>query len=863
MPYLWSIDIEHKEAPTDLGPTTSAKITRYAISGDGGHAATLSATDHYLYLDLWDLSYTISDSTSVTDVEERRKNAPSTWSAGISLPFSNSDKSGKPISVDAAVSISWSGAYVVLFPTTGNSRLEQSVIYKCSTSLSPETLKDNIDARTSVVIMERCEGPPNFYGEGTFHITDTNNPQERNELFVTCDGTSVQIYQVHGAWNRICTVPLGAEPPLFPGDSIISLRGKYFAWFRGAGQAFIWNIEATALANVITGSKGKGACLAGFSSDGSMIAISQGGTAITTYWTESGTAIGTYQLPFQTYASGLTFIRDDSQILVDWSSCRDWSQGTFGYILDAATMSHLDKFSNPGQYACGNQYAEVGRQGLYSCHGSTLNLIQLEDYIFDPYSPTVCRCSEDNWDDFSAPSDDITFTASSGLLFACKFIRPADESEGDTHSFSLEVSGPGMKKELIRFPSFALTELRPYKCYYKSAHFLKSLSQLLLYSDEVVMVLGLPETLDGECNILQTYWLQDKTFRNGNDHALQLREEIGLQCCKHQKQLLLGLYHYDISDQGVIVQMSLDRPADDDQGFKFVNAIMALVEIYKVAESLCRQAIIRYLGLHINTYFNSKNMLESVVGKIIEAWKPTDHEICEELLTSLLTSENIRWVPRPDYTRENNPLYVLLEKSRQAPLAMGLANIIIQYCLRKSKEEEDYLFMSPVVSCLPELCDDSHPHQEIALDILRTMAYVPVKPSSYSYIIDNHIIAHPPEMRWPFWRSNERPLYKCDDPIFQLYLSSKPHDSQMDKFVKRIFVASFGMLWEVNNKASARELHEIAGSSWLGKTRLPTLACIVWYSCNPRRQAYVTRHNTFSLSVFDNPALAALVEYEW
>ncbi|KAG0348686.1 hypothetical protein BG004_004508 [Podila humilis] len=867
MPYLWSIDIEHKEAPTDLGPATSAQIIHYAISGDGGHAATLSATDHYLYLDLWDLSYTINNSSAVTDVEKRQKRAPNnpTCSAGMSLPFSNSDKNGKPKPVDAAIAVSWSGVYLALFPSTQSSQMEKSVIYKYSASPSPQALKDNADTPPLTGSMWRCEGVPDVYGQGRFHITDTNNPQERNELFITCDGATVRIYEVHRAWNLMFAVPLNTDSLLFAGDPIISLQDKYFAWFRGEGegQAFIWNIEANVLANVVTGSKGKGACLANFSSDGSMIAISRGGTTITTYWTESGISIGTYELPFQTYASGLTFIRGDSQILVDWSSGRDWSQGTFGYILDSATMLCLDKFSNPGRYACGIQHGGVGPPGLYSCHGSTLNLIELEDYLFDPHSPTVCRCSQDNWDDFSAPSEDITFAAPSGLLFACNFIQPSDKAVGDTHSFSLEVSGNGSRRELIRFPSFALTELRPYKCYYKTAHFLEGLSQLLLYSDEVVMVLGLPETLDAECNILQAYWLQDKTFRHGNDHALQLREETGLQCCKHQKQLLVELYHYDISDQSVIVQVSLDRPTDGNQGFMFVNAIMALIEIYKVAESPCKQAIIRYLGLHINTYLKPSNLLECVIGKIIEAWKPTDHEICEELLASLLASENTRWVPRPDYTQKDNPLYVLLEKSRQAPLAMGLANIITQYCLRKGEEEEDYHFMSPLVSCLPELCDDSRLHQEMALDILHRMAYVPVKRSSYSYIIDNHIIAHPPEVRWQCWRSIERPLYKCDDPILQLTLSSKPHDSQMDFFVKRMFVAPFGMLWKINDEISARESHDIKGISWLGKSWLPTAASMIWYSCNPRRQMYVARHNTFSLSVFDNPALAALVEYKW
>ncbi|KAF9414892.1 hypothetical protein BGZ94_000245, partial [Podila epigama] len=845
MPFLWSINIEHKEAPADVGPVTFVDIIHYAISGDCKYAVTLSVMDNNLYLELWDLSYTTRNSFPVTNVKDPSIRPPSVWSERISLPLPKLDKSGNPVPVNAAVSISWSGAYVALFPTTKDSRMEHSVIYKSLTSPCPELLKENLDSRTPMIGLQRWEGP-NFYGKGMFHITDVVNPQERNELFITCDGASVQIYKVHEAWSRICTVPLGADPLLSTKDCTISLGGKYFTWFRGEGQAFIWNIEADALANVITGGKGKGACLAEFSSDGLMVAISWDNT-ITTYWTESGTEIGNYQLPIKTHASGLTFIRNDSRILVDWISQREESEEAFGYILSTATMSQLDKFPNLGRYSNGIGCSKVGQQGLYSCHGSTLNLIELEDYMFDPISPTTCICNEDNWNDYSvlpALSKNQAFIASSGLSFIPMFNESSD-CPGDTHSVSLIVSYHGSERELIRLPPFTLDKYDSFNCYYKSAHYRSSLSQLLLYSDEIIVIFSLPETFDGDCNIVQVYWLQDDIFR-GNKVPIQLKEELDLQCCKHQKQLLMTLHPKDSPEELIHIQVPLDRPDDEMQGFRFINAIMALVEIYKAAETSCRQAIIRYLGFHINTYFNSGNLLECVIGVIIEAWKPEDHEICAELLDSLLTSEKIRWIPRPDYTQTDNPLYVLLKQSRQTPLAMGLANIIIQYCLRKGKEEKDYHFMSPLVSCLPELCDDSNAHQEIALDILRTMAYVPVKLSSYSYILDNHIIAHPPEIRWFFWRSHERPLSKCDDPILQLCLSSKPHGSQRDNFVKGIFVAPIGMLWDVNYKASTVELDEIRFYSWIGKMRFMSLASLIWYHFNPRRRAYVKRYSSFN-----------------
>jgi hypothetical protein len=54
-PYAWTIDVGHKDDPTDpRAPAMPAKIISYVMSGDGSYIATLSARNASLQLDMWE-----------------------------------------------------------------------------------------------------------------------------------------------------------------------------------------------------------------------------------------------------------------------------------------------------------------------------------------------------------------------------------------------------------------------------------------------------------------------------------------------------------------------------------------------------------------------------------------------------------------------------------------------------------------------------------------------------------------------------------------------------------------------------------------------------------------------------------------
>ncbi|KAI8603712.1 hypothetical protein EDD21DRAFT_441783 [Dissophora ornata] len=890
-PYLWSIDVQHKQTPADPGPARSVNIIRYSISGDGTHAATLSATDDYVYLDLWDISRTIDNTPVAPDVKERWQMAPYSpkWSAGIPMPFTRPNEESesctdltervsynneyemeKSFSTDASIAVSWDAAYVALFPTSSESFVKQLVVYECAGLQDHKDLKDQNQLSVTKSVIKSCKRLHDFHGEAKFHITDTKNPHEKNELFITCDNISVNIYKVYGEWTHIVEVPLclgrrfGAngfwvEYPPFARILIDNLQGKYFTWFRNETQSFIWDIEASTLATVITGPQVDDESYATISSDGKMVAIHQGGT-IMTYWTRSGSTLGTYKIPKKIHVSRLTFVQNDSLLLVDL--CHKGHR-TPGYVLDATTLSFVERFTYPGLYKREIEHNGAGPVGLYSRNGSKLDFIKLEDTVFDPNSSSTCRCGKLDWDDGAPPSTDRTYVSSSGLTFGFELLPPDDVDKPKARALSLKISEHGSQRELLRIPSILVDEMseRPSKCSYSAAFILGGLPRLLVHTDQFIMVWSLPTTYEGECILLQVQWIQRWRFRGSCQDPLS-PVKGGIQCCKHQRQLLIpvtGTIGADVGHFKILVP--LDRPAEGDRGFKFINGIMVAIDMCKSAGDPCKKAIIQYLKQHINSYHNPKVLVSCMIGEIIYSWKLDQHEACEELLTSLLTSKDTQWVPRLDYNQQTNPLFLLLENSKTESKYMNLAKIVVRYCITKARDDGDHHVMSLVTGCLPMLCDKKMLHFELGMDSLHKMAYLPVKNSSY--VINNNITAQYLDIPWLLNKDDELLLQRHHNPIFQLQLSSTLLNDHKVNPAKNIFAARFDMLWEVEDSPITENQNPpvFEHISPLSKIWLHTLVFTIWHNIKPSHS--IVRRHGLDINAFDNPAIEALIEYKW
>ncbi|KAF9111566.1 hypothetical protein BGX27_004756, partial [Mortierella sp. AM989] len=142
-PYQWSINVQNGP-PNSEGPAQSIKIIRYSVSGDGKFVATLSATDKFMYLDLWEISQVIADSKAQpNDVAAGNKALLNDMAADNAVLLSDVDadnvmpkddtivemplakrflrqefpRDGELCGPDASISVSWNADYVALIPT--------------------------------------------------------------------------------------------------------------------------------------------------------------------------------------------------------------------------------------------------------------------------------------------------------------------------------------------------------------------------------------------------------------------------------------------------------------------------------------------------------------------------------------------------------------------------------------------------------------------------------------------------------------------------------------------------------------------------------------------------------------------------
>ncbi|KAI7826934.1 hypothetical protein BC939DRAFT_446252, partial [Gamsiella multidivaricata] len=244
----------------------------------------------------------------------------------------------------------------------------------------------------------------------------------------------------------------------------------------------------------------------------------------------------------------------------------------------------------------------------------------------------------------------------------------------------------------------------------------------------------------------------------------------------------------------------------------------------------------------------------------IDLWKPKEHLSFERFVTIIPASPFGRWIPEQDMDEGANPIAILVEKAKTEPRAMGLVKVFVDYCIRQARLEKSPHFILPVLQCLHSLVDEKQLHSELALTTLRSLAYAPVK--DRPFIIGRHSIAHPPELRLKFWKSNTRPLYKCDDPVLQLVHTPNVHNPQNDNFTRSLFIADFRMIWHVKDRSLRlfSEISPIQPAKWTSWPRI--LFYMIVHKCNLKSNTVVKCHD-FALEPLDNPDLAALIEYKW
>ncbi|KAG0212782.1 hypothetical protein BGX28_005629 [Mortierella sp. GBA30] len=869
VPNLLSVDVSGKDQLDGL-PMLPVSIT---FSGNGDYAVILHAKNKALVIELW-------DARCPKDLNGNAEGykSPSFRSAPLAVtyvPLSRVKESKDEVPYyPFSATASWDASQIAVVYLA--SYQEGSPLLQDFEDIFGVYCSSNAVSYAPSINYRHCRSLDKFAGAARFHIAASENQAVENELFIASNGQEVQIYSVYGEWRFVRTIALlsGRPDPYADVDMslslIESLHGRHFLWYDQVNNAHvIWDIESGA---VISYFQRKGLrtlwgmqedAAISVSGDGSLMAFCLAGE-LTIYRTASGTLLRSCMLtPGYEEVSAIEFVCNNSQVLLRTKAQDDdLGRGTFGLILDVSTLTVEDKFSVPRGTIPPQCYLPDGlNPSLISAEETVLELSPLDDLTVQPYSRrhfirhNLCQEST------SPLGNQPTEFSSNGLSFVAQLVHPVkSKSPQDSKSPSVVVrisTNSGHTKTFTIPPLLNhVSYVGEVKRAYTFAGFLPSFSQLVVVSMDTLLIWGLPTTSEGDF-VLLLAWSIPKL--RGNRWVI----------CPHQQLYNCKRGRTTAGESSDTIELHPDayHPFSGAFAEYLLGGLLDLMEIFRTPEATCRKAIVEYVGLYINCYPVPDDLSVSVMSRICETWTPALHD-SHKLFTAALL-ESARWVPRLDMDRKWNPLCILLEKYKKQPRAMGLAEIIVDYCLRQAREERDSSFLLPIFQCLDQLTDRKQQHRELALRTLQQLAYLPAK--NRLYIIDNHIIAYPVDVRWKFWKNKLPPLYKCKDPVMQLMHNTEVRDPQNDNFTRGVYVASFDLLWRYRSDDS----HPLASSH--GRLRkqangiqFPSplswanvLLQLVLLKCNVMSGKDAIECHDLELKAFDNPAIAALIEFKW
>ncbi|KAF9176686.1 hypothetical protein BGZ50_009840, partial [Haplosporangium sp. Z 11] len=689
--------------------------------------------------------------------------------------------------------------------------------------------------------LQHCASLQNLFAYGKFHIPATDNHDIRDEIFVTCDGESILVYNVFGKWTQLHKISLFGT---VSNDGVIicyhawklaqSLQGRYLVWISNDKDvASVWDITNGSLVSSMStrtqeqqASHDKSMLIsaATFSSDCSVMAIAVEG-AIMSYKTLTEDLLGYWPLP-EEYPSiiGLEFIRNDTQILV--RCCKHINSPLTGYLsltLDAITFAPIDVFGDPGPYTYITQQHSQNHY-FYTFHGSLFELTQLHDYAAVSYSQSRVSRNDPHQEPTLLRDHPAQTTASSGLYFK---VEMRVGHNGQSKSVILTAKDEdGVIQEYTIIPPSKPGQLGSWT---EHATFWNGGSRLLVSGSLFNMVWSLPETLEGDVNLL-LFWIQCPPELGGPTHDPQDLLHISDTRQAFFKVTLSGF------EEGITELIPLFTKANKTEFFQ--------------------QAILRYLSIYLDD-LDPEEPSKCVMGIIIELWRKGNRATIENLTSALLDHHCNRWFPKYDTILQYNPVKVMVQEARAKPQAMVLARIFIDYCIARFTASQDIQYLFPIVDCFGDLVDLRRRHSNLALSILRRISFVPYK--SRSFVLTKYVICHPPEFRWQFWKPVSRHLMDCKNPVLQLS-STLCHNLEDDGFTQDLFEARFELLWTTANGlafGAAPKAQRPQGSvSWIRA---------LVYTILSKFKLGVTKTvkcHDFSLEMLDNPMIAAMIEYK-
>ncbi|KAF9360155.1 hypothetical protein BGX26_010401 [Mortierella sp. AD094] len=824
-------------------------VHSYAISSSGSHAVTLYFDDGRAFLEIWDLR---------ESREHALSSIPRVHSTPVARAFINAFTASHPDLMDISLSISSFGTQVVIHSAEPSESGIPCHIFNCE---PPAPADHDLTKPWSLSLMPVCEGLRGYYGYGAFHFSTNDAPYEKDERYITCDGSTVNVFNIHGGWSRLRVLTLSVEANLDAALAIfLSMRGRYFTWTGVKGVVSIWDIVAGKQVSFIPLEDDHTSVYANMSRDGSMVAISIKGR-VSIYQTFSGVKLGDFEpgLSDENYFE-VVLERDHFMVLDQPQSDSDgFEQVGCRRLISTRDMSVAKTLSIHQDYEV--QYpVPIANPAFAYAQGSVVNIVKAANALAPPRE-SVNSCSNDCLMDILAVdlfNEDETLQYGYDEKPVFNITATQSRIQGSRMT-TLTISCPNSEK------------LREFTIPLGSAHviysgvFVPATSQLVLATGRYIQIWTLSAVPGTEVAELEAVW---KLKDEGREHATDIchRKIASASACNHGKHLALDLYPERWFRKSKELPRAAKRNAVETatypifsmdnigttEAFRINHGIQGLVELYTFGDSGCRNAVLRHLHTLVRP---SPKTRVSAIATLCRFWTPERKASHEEIMTDLLPATRITWIPEANSANSIDPLAVVLKAAESQPSAVGVAKIIMDYCATHANSSKNLSFMSPVFNSWRKIMSLSPAEGLKSLD---SMAFIPAQ--QRSYIINNHAVAHSPRPRWGFWKSNPTPLWKTTDPIMQLQVSPKGSNPLNEQFTKPIFVASFDALWQYKKAPSKEDSDAVdtgARSLWW-----QTFFYSIWLKIRLSNQAYVECKDT-SLEYFDNPAITALVDFKW
>ncbi|KAF9124021.1 hypothetical protein BGW39_008522 [Mortierella sp. 14UC] len=251
-----------------------------------------------------------------------------------------------------------------------------------------------------VDVANTCPILVDFAGRAEFHVVAAKDPDPRDELLVTCDGVTIEIYSVFGVWSHVRTIILDPTKDTRSFRRNIyaalfkQLRGKYLALVNAQGyKVSTWDIETGEEVSSCTrfGALEMWALshVANVSRDGLLITI-PGKEHLGIYETTTWNVVGWFRFPGvgrREYVGEGLFIKDDTQIIVAIESDEQpLYRRNRGYIIDIETLKVVDEYVSSGTdiFRALPTKDDIEGQVLLGVGNSSAYAFRLDDRIILP-----------------------------------------------------------------------------------------------------------------------------------------------------------------------------------------------------------------------------------------------------------------------------------------------------------------------------------------------------------------------------------------------------------------------------------------------------------------------------------------------